>query len=926
MLDITVLLSSIRTRMLFLGEFVENLLSIDSFIIYFYLALTLFVGIYSGRNIKSFKDYAIANRSFGAPVLVIALLATIMGGTSTIGITENIYKNGIIMVFAVSGYILSYLFIAKYVAPRMERFNGKISVGDLMGLFYGKWGQVITGILGAAFCIGILTAQCKAIGYTFESIFKLDSEMGILIGGSVLVLYSAFGGMRAVTITDLIQFAILIVMVPLVSNVAANYVGGVINLVNQVPESHLKVLSHDKFYKYLEIWFVWGVFPAFLVSPPIIQRMLMAQNSKQISQMFYLGAIFTIPFTMMVGVIGLVSLIMFPSISPGLALPTVINELLPDVIKGFAVAGILAVIMSTADSFLHSAGICLTHDVLKTYFGKEFTDEFNFSRVITFVVGFTAMIISMYTDSILEIELYAIGLWGPIITIPLIIGIFGLNIPNKYFVLNTFLTAFTFVIWNLLIPDELKYLAALASIFVCACSYGIVYKLFGKVNNIRIASDELDYVITGNFKALLKKVMQLIPTPKNVLAYSQKQVETYGADYHMFGIFCALNYIVPYFMWSYDDNVNYPQTLMLRMIAGLLCVGLLLKDYWLDSMKRWFPVYWNFTLLFCLSFSTTVMILVSNATAEWLINLALAVFLLAILVDWVTFIIISSVGSILGFMFFKGLIGEPELQNADFKTIYLMVYVITFSSLIGLLFARKKQLRESERLETLKLFGGAMAHEVKTPLSASMFAFQALDDLKGYFKPSKNGNKYTAEMDKEAYNFLIDGVINTSKLSINRGIRVVDMLLMSLKDKMNADDFGKYSISETVKEALGEYGLTEIEEKRIKVNYANDFEYEGSKTYIKHAIFNLIKNSFKYAGKDAEVTIWFKNHALYFMDNGKGIPANQLPNIFDKFYTSSSSGTGIGLSFVKMVMESMGGTVSCSSVEGLFTKFRLGFK
>ena len=93
----------------------ENLLSIDSFIIYFYLALTLFVGIYSGRNIKSFKDYAIANRSFGAPVLVIALLATIMGGTSTIGITENIYKNGVIMVFAVSGYIpVSYTHLDVY--------------------------------------------------------------------------------------------------------------------------------------------------------------------------------------------------------------------------------------------------------------------------------------------------------------------------------------------------------------------------------------------------------------------------------------------------------------------------------------------------------------------------------------------------------------------------------------------------------------------------------------------------------------------------------------------------------------------------------------------------------------------------------------------------------------------------------------------
>ena len=92
--------------------------------------------------------------------------------------------------------------------------------------FYGKFGQIITGITGFLFCISIFGAQVLAIGYTFETTFSLDRDTGMLLGAATLIIYSSFGGMRAVTITDLAQFAILIVMVPLIANVAVERIGG----------------------------------------------------------------------------------------------------------------------------------------------------------------------------------------------------------------------------------------------------------------------------------------------------------------------------------------------------------------------------------------------------------------------------------------------------------------------------------------------------------------------------------------------------------------------------------------------------------------------------------------------------------------------------------------------------------------------------
>lgn len=64
---------------------------------------------------------------------------------------------------------------------------------------------------------------------------------------------------------------------------------------------------------------------------------------------------------------------------------------------------------------------------------------------------------------------------------------------------------------------------------------------------------------------------------------------------------------------------------------------------------------------------------------------------------------------------------------------------------------------------------------------------------------------------------------------------------------------------------------------------------------------------------------------LIFKDTGKGISKENISHIFRKFYSRTKYGTGIGLSFCKMVMESLGGEIKCKSQEGKFTEFRLCF-
>ena len=90
--------------------------NIDHLIVYIYLLAMLVVGIIAGKGVKTMKDYSIANRSFTNGIMMVTFLATIFGGTSTIGFAESVHEFGAIIIFADLGYILSYIRLL-YTSP-----------------------------------------------------------------------------------------------------------------------------------------------------------------------------------------------------------------------------------------------------------------------------------------------------------------------------------------------------------------------------------------------------------------------------------------------------------------------------------------------------------------------------------------------------------------------------------------------------------------------------------------------------------------------------------------------------------------------------------------------------------------------------------------------------------------------------------------
>jgi len=254
-----------------------NYLSVDYLIVYAFLAVTLFIGLRAGRGIKDIREYAIANKSFGTGALVLTYLATNIAGGSVIGMVEDIYTNGIIITVALLGLFVSYLFIAVFIAPKAADFDNCITMGDLMGTLYDKKSKVIAGTLGTLTAVSLAGMELILLGVISETLLGIKAEWAIVIGGLLLAAYSAYGGIKSVTSTDVFQFLVLIIVIPFIAYIVTNKAGGLKEVFIQAPREKLAIFNHEKFSFYLVLFLMWTILPVGMIDPAIIQRLLMGK-------------------------------------------------------------------------------------------------------------------------------------------------------------------------------------------------------------------------------------------------------------------------------------------------------------------------------------------------------------------------------------------------------------------------------------------------------------------------------------------------------------------------------------------------------------------------------------------------------------------------------------------------------------------------
>ncbi|MCT4616751.1 MAG: sodium:solute symporter family protein [Candidatus Gracilibacteria bacterium] len=458
----------------------NGLWTIDNIIIIIYLLFTLGLGIYVGRGVKNFKEYSVANRNFGAFIIFATLSASFIGGGFTTGIAGKVYLTGVAAIVALLGFSLKEIIVAKVIAPRTKNFKNILSVGDIMETNYGKTGKIITGIFSVLLCAGILGAQVGAIGAIFNIFLGIEPLYGILIGTGIVIIYDTVGGMKSVVLTDVIQFITLAIGIPLTFIFGLMHVGGWDSLVTKVPSSYFDFSS---LFSGLNLVAFISLFLTFLLGetlvPPYVRRLFISKDSKTTEKGTFWSGIFSIPFFIIAGLIGLIAFAIDPSLeSSNTALPFTINTVLPIGLKGIVVAGMIAVVMSSADSFLNSASVAFVNDILKPVSKKDHGEKklLLFARLSTFITGALAILFAVKIEKILDILIYAYNFWAPIILVPLAATILGYKSNLKIFLGSSFAGLGAVLVWTYALSNPYGFDGLIVGIFANLLVFSIMTK------------------------------------------------------------------------------------------------------------------------------------------------------------------------------------------------------------------------------------------------------------------------------------------------------------------------------------------------------------------------------------------------------------------------------------------------------------------
>lgn len=225
------------------------------------------------------------------------------------------------------------------------------------------------------------------------------------------------------------------------------------------------------------------------------------------------------------------------------------------------------------------------------------------------------------------------------------------------------------------------------------------------------------------------------------------------------------------------------------------------------------------------------------------------------------------------------------------------------------------RLRRSESLASMTTMAAGVAHEIKNPLAAMKIHLQLMRKAL-----SKKGS-LTAEEAEKYLSVLDEETDHLNSIAVD--------FLFAVKP-MNVE-LKLMSISDIVEETVS-FLMPEAEEKSIKVNL-NVQKYipkiRVDSRYVRQALLNIIENAFAAMKNGGELDVALKQEGnfvnLFIKDSGTGIDEKLLSKIFEPYFTTKATGTGLGLTVVYKIMKEHGGDVHVDSEVGVGTCFKLSF-
>ena len=334
---------------------------IDYIVIVLFLAAMLVIGFIAKGQVNNMDDFILGGKRFNKFALTGTILATMMGSGMTMGAVGSVYTSGIAgsMVWIYGGFAVGLVVLG--FMSKSIRETGARSLAEIVNKAFGKYARLASAIVVVVYAVSLVAINIAGfrtiILYGFGEDFSLSIPVATTIATLVCITFTAVGGMFAVVWTDTAQLVIMIVglfiLGPIIGIASAGGADAVSAGVAEQGLSMTDPLANG--FSPAMLGFTLSYFLACPGDPTMPQRVLSARTDGTAKFSFIISGCCAVLFTLSLLFMGSSIITLIPGIdNSDAALPLFIVKYYPPVLKGIAIAGIIAAVMSSFSSFAGS--------------------------------------------------------------------------------------------------------------------------------------------------------------------------------------------------------------------------------------------------------------------------------------------------------------------------------------------------------------------------------------------------------------------------------------------------------------------------------------------------------------------------------------------------------------------------------------------
>jgi SSS family solute:Na+ symporter/sodium/proline symporter len=392
-------------------------------VVLLYLAAVVLISLLKSFKVSDQSDFMVSGRKVSTFFMVTTLIATWTGAGSIIGGAGLAYRQGFSELWTAWGAWIAIIIM--YWFAGHVRHIAQFTLPDILEKRYNKWARLLGTISIIIGCITIVGYQLKGGAFVLELVTDIPWQQGVLLIAVVVVLLTVFAGMKSIVSMDLLNGSLIVVGIVTAVFISYFKLGGAATIKMNLTDVHFSLLGGRNW-----VWAFAVFFPTFLLllgEPTMYQKFFSSKNERTAKRAVIGWVIGIVIVDTAICTLAILGRAQFPELAdePEKIIMHVARYGLPVWAGCLLLAATLAVIFSTANSFLLTPATNFTHDIVQKFIAPNLSQKkaVLINRIAIVVFGAIAYLLLTQFKNVLSMTFAAYTIIGAGLT-PVVVAAF----------------------------------------------------------------------------------------------------------------------------------------------------------------------------------------------------------------------------------------------------------------------------------------------------------------------------------------------------------------------------------------------------------------------------------------------------------------------------------------------------------------------